>query len=226
LIRAGKEKTIKVTPSKRGDDAFQIPPGSMTPQGAFKKWRESLPQGQEGAPFRWHRFHPGIVLPENMKEKLDVPKDLSIAISKQGGNKATITVKRGDQEWTTDEDKLDALPEDIRPHVKRFLGRGPGIELELDLEAFKLSPEDMAKQLPQLKQPWKIAPMPQIRVFRGKPGEQAQRIEKRMREQLKQMQRSLDEMHRQLDSLHGQPPADGEKDVDVEIEVVPGKAKD
>jgi hypothetical protein len=64
---------------------------------------------------------PGFVLPSEAK---DFPKDLEVSVTKKGKQPAKIVVKRGDDQWEVDESSLDELPEDIRPHIKRMVGKG------------------------------------------------------------------------------------------------------
>jgi len=143
LIRGGKRMEIKVVPAKQPEVA---PPG-VTPHEAFKKWMEGLhrpgasfdeatkraleqylEQLKSGealkGPMQWRFFGPGAILPPEARPPL--PGNMSIGISKQGDQPAKITVNQGDQKWEVTEEQLDKLPENIRPHVERMLGRAAG----------------------------------------------------------------------------------------------------
>jgi vacuolar-type H+-ATPase subunit H len=107
IIRAGERKEITVKPEKRaGTDA-----GSL---------------GFSGEHFRMHVFRTGHVLPPQIAIRLkrrDLPDDMTVTISKHGKEPAKVTVTQGDKSWEVTEDKLDELPEEIRPHVEPMLGR-------------------------------------------------------------------------------------------------------
>jgi hypothetical protein len=142
LIHRGKRKEVTVTPTKRPE---QAQPG-LTPHEAFKKWLEGLHRPgtelddatkraleylermQQGealkGPLRWRFFGPGAVLPPEPPPPL--PGNVSITITRQGNQPAKVTVKQGDQKWEVTEEELDKLPEEIRPHVERMLGRVVG----------------------------------------------------------------------------------------------------
>jgi len=145
LIRGGKRMEIKVVPAKQPEVA---PPGA-TPHEAFKKWMEGLhrpgakfdeatkraleqylEQLKSGealkGPMQWRFFGPGAILPPGPLPGAPLPGDMSISISKQGDQPAKITVKQGDQKWEVTEAELDKLPENVRPHVERMLGRAVG----------------------------------------------------------------------------------------------------
>jgi hypothetical protein len=90
--------------------------------GELRRWIENLRPGEQpDGPLRYRIFGPGAVLPPAAGQKL--PKDLTISVTRTGAEPAQIAVKKADQEWNVSEEKLDELPEDIRPHVERMLGR-------------------------------------------------------------------------------------------------------
>jgi hypothetical protein len=147
LIRGGKRMEIKVVPAKQPEQA----PPDATPHEALKKWLEGLhrpgakfdeatkraleqylDQLKSGeawkGPMQWRFFGPGAILPPGAWPGAPLPGDMSISISKQGDQPAKITVKQGDQKWEVTEEELDKLPEKIRPHVERMLGRVVGAD--------------------------------------------------------------------------------------------------
>jgi hypothetical protein len=165
----------------------------------MKKWFENFdPRRLDRAPFRMQRFRPGVLVPDGEENEVEVPANLSISVTKQGSEPAKVTVQRGDDSWETTEDKLDALPDDVRPHVKRLLGKGVAIELELGGDAWKWIPNEV-RELPQIKRHLQMTPVPP-----GLPNVPMQQMERRMRQQLQQMRRSLDQMQQELDGLHSQ----------------------
>ena len=99
-------------------------------------WRCRLGKiGKEGAGFFFAK--PAVVAPRvdvripelwrtTAAKSAEFPKDLSVAIKKEGGEPAKIHVKRGEKEWNVAEDKLDDLPGDIRHYVEQMLGKGIG----------------------------------------------------------------------------------------------------
>ena len=60
------------------------------------------------------------------------PADLNVKISKEGNQPAKITVKKGNSTWEVTEDRLDELPEDVRPFVARMMGGGHAGHFDLN----------------------------------------------------------------------------------------------
>ena len=123
VVRAGKPTTLKVTPARRPepmDTVRRVPDRDMS---ELRRWMDSMRPGhQPSGPFKYRLFGPGVVLPGHERQPL--PKDTSVTIRRQGDEPAKITVKKGDKSWEVAENELDELPEDLRPHVERMLGRG------------------------------------------------------------------------------------------------------
>jgi len=121
LVREGKKITVKVRPAKR--------PASIDfrkmPHSAHRIFLQHGLKGREGA-WRFNIARPGIVTHhlELKRFSYKLPKEMSVTISKQGGEPAKIVVKKGDIKWEVTEDKLDKLPEDVRKHVKALLNPG------------------------------------------------------------------------------------------------------
>jgi membrane-associated protease RseP (regulator of RpoE activity) len=122
LIRGGKEQVIKVTPAKRPtNDRWEV---QLAPQNlrtdAFLEW---MPKGLDlEHPMRVEFFNPGLVVGKSYELRVgDLPKDLTISISKTGEEPAKITASRGDDKWSATEKELHTLPDDIRGHVERML---------------------------------------------------------------------------------------------------------
>lgn len=132
LIRRGRKKEIEATPGKR-------PPGF-----GFRPTKKPFPfRGRMGDPERWKEwiekmrkfrsedakdnlrlrfFHPPTLVPGGKVKTPNLPKGVSVAITKAGNEPATIVVRKGDKKWEVTEDNLDELPDDVRPHVERIMG--------------------------------------------------------------------------------------------------------
>jgi vacuolar-type H+-ATPase subunit H len=107
IIRNGERKEVTVKPERR----------LSASSGQVEVY---------GEPFNVRIFRPGHVLPPQIAIRLkrrDLPDDMTVTISKHGKEPAKVTVTQGDKSWEVTEDKLDELPEEIRPHVEPMLGR-------------------------------------------------------------------------------------------------------
>jgi hypothetical protein len=129
LLRGGKPKTIEATPAKRPVEMGTPPVGDQADWDTVQRWLDQMnTPGQGGAvargPVQFRYFHPGAIVPDNLFARKPLPKNMSIAIVKQGDEPAKITVKRDDKTWEVTEKELDKLPADVRPHVEAMLGRG------------------------------------------------------------------------------------------------------
>jgi len=216
LVREGQEISIKVTPAKRPGEDFDPLAGSGLEADTIRKWIEqNMPKqlDPEKMPFRRYHFGPGIVVPDTFGRKAKLPENLSVAITRKGGEKAEITVKRDGKTWTATEDDLDALPEDVRGHVKRLLGHG----VTIDFDASRW--QEHLKQLPKWNPPRRPNPVPRIEVRPGRPGEEIQKLERRMRDQLEKMQKSMEDMQRKLDEIRDGAQEGETEDVEVEVEI-------
>jgi hypothetical protein len=117
-----------------------------------------------------------------------LPDNLTITITRHGQEPAKIKVQRGDESWETTADKLDALPEDIRPHVARFLSGGPSV-LSLNGGTLKLNPGAAAGVRV-------VKPAPPTEA-NSEEGETARAID-RVLDRLEQMEAKIDELERRL----------------------------
>lgn len=122
LLRAGKEQTIEVTPAKRPKDQ-QLPLGEESGDRNVRQWFEQWRDGR--GPRVMQLMRPGMMFDQGKLLDAPLPEGMSITISKTGDKPASISVKRGDESWEVTQDKLDELPEDVRGHVGRLLGRMP-----------------------------------------------------------------------------------------------------
>jgi len=125
LLRGGEKLTISVQP--RGV-AKAIRP--YLPKIEFdeeiieleSKIREKLKGA--GVDVRMHIIHPGQTMPTDvLLRRADVPEGVSISVRREGGKPAIVEVSRGEEKWDLSEEELDKLPNDLRPHVDRMLGK-------------------------------------------------------------------------------------------------------
>ena len=70
-------------------------------------------------------FRPGHVLPRVAIafRRHELPDDMTVTVTRHGKDLAKVTITQGDKTWEATEDKLDDLPEEIRPHAEAILGR-------------------------------------------------------------------------------------------------------
>ncbi len=151
VIRQARPKKIEVTPAKRPAQAQPLIPHLPMPvpgnpdAAAIKKWLEQVkPEPVPGGPMRFRFFQPGMILPPGARVHPPLPGNMSVAITRQGGEPAKIVVKKGDKKWEVTEKELDKLPEDIRPHVEHALGRiplGGPAGLDVDVDVLKPTPD-------------------------------------------------------------------------------------
>ena len=136
LIRKGKKETVQVTPEKRPEtpELGEEPGNNLT--GEWNKFFDYMQQwepGKDGRPAMKFRFwrQPGTIMPNQPRAVVpaptkpgdQLPGNVKIEIRKEGDKPAEIDVTRGDESWTVKEGELDQLPDDLRPHVERMLGR-------------------------------------------------------------------------------------------------------
>ena len=193
VIRAGKPITIKVTPAKRTmpmDPVRRVPDRDL---GVLRRWMDSLEPGQQPrGPFKYRLFGPGVVLPG--QEPQPLPKDMSVTIMRQGDEPAKITVKKGDKSWEVAENELEELPEDLRPHVERMLGRsGP---FDVPRPGF-VPPEPRGER-----------PGDGPRFFEGRDNRAEKQMEKQfqqLNEQLERLRKEVQEMQKSLPKAPAPP---------------------
>ncbi len=123
-LRKGQKLSAVITPAERPDvvslrDAEQLNPALNGATDELRKWVDQLGSGRGRGPTRLRFLGPGIV-----GNQAPMPGNLSIQITRQGDQPADIVVKRDGDTWTLKETDLDALPEEVRPHVESMLGGG------------------------------------------------------------------------------------------------------
>ena len=164
IIRGGKKMSLKVKAVKRPENrvGFNIKLDHLGADvhGSIGEWihEHAAGDGSRG-PFRFHIIGPGVI-----DHKIDIealhkalsgaqvkmPKNLSIQINKSGETVAKIKVTLDGKTWEVTEENLGKLPEGVRAHVKRVLGREHGRAVigfapsghEIRLKALQIHPED------------------------------------------------------------------------------------
>ena len=183
-LRDAKEATATVTPAERPrrsslEEQLIVPEGD---QESFRSWLERFRgPGMEPHPFAMRFFHPGMILPPGASVEVDLPDDMSVTISKRAKEPAKIHVEQGDKSWDVTEDKLQQLPDDVRVHVERMLGRAT-------FDAAVAAPEgDAAKTRPGRPQSMRPARPSDLD---SRTAEQLDHIN----DQLRQLQKAVEEL--------------------------------
>jgi len=191
LIRAGKKKQVTVTPAKRPKEQFPAIP--LPEQGDWQEWNKWFERLRPGdirvAPFQFEFIHPPAMLPPDAKVHPSMPGNMSVTISKQGDAPAKIVVKKGDEKWEVTEEELDKLPDDVRPHIERMLGRIP--EGATQLRRFEFVPDWIRPDRPE----GRLRERLELKV--PAPGPLQERMEKRLEElnrQIEQLRKSIDDL--------------------------------
>ncbi len=129
LIRGGRKKELEVKPGTRPPGfGFRSPEkpfpfrGRMGDPEQWKEWIEKMRPEDFKDKLRLRFFHPPTRMPGGKVKTPNLPKGVSVAITKSGDEPAKIVVRKGDKKWEVTEDNLDELPEDVRPHVARIMG--------------------------------------------------------------------------------------------------------
>ena len=132
VLHGGKETAIKVTPVKRAQEpnpqavkeaASQEKEAVQRLEAALNAYRRRAAEGAN--PLELMQIKPGIVTTRHVYRAAELPKDVTVRITKEGSSPAKIYVKRDGKEWEVTEDKLGELPEDVRGYVQQFRTRTP-----------------------------------------------------------------------------------------------------
>lgn len=204
LIRKGEKKTVELTPEKRPPiEALDHEAVGESPEEwkNFFDYMQQWEPGKDGRPSMKFRFwrQPGTILPGQPSPAERLPDNVKIEIRKEGEKPAEIKVTRGDESWSVNENELDKLPEDLRPHIERMLGaaHGPTGWWGITPQGFKLPDaaqdwgsmiekrfEEMNRRIDRLPNP-----------LEGQDGV----LEKRFED----MNRRLDQLRNSIDELRG-----------------------
>ena len=195
LVRGGKRKTIKLTPTKRPEDAMAKQSLNVFPEGidreGIHRWIPRIELDQWKGPLEFRFIRPGALLPPAFKVHPPLPGNVGITITKQGDNPTKIVVTKDDQKWEVTEKDLDDLPDELRPHVERLLGRA---NFTAPLE--KIRTFDF---VPKVVRPDGAKPRIEQRVL---PHPDSERLNKRIEE----MNRQMEEMRKSFDELRKNMP--------------------
>ncbi|MCL4201480.1 MAG: PDZ domain-containing protein [Pirellulaceae bacterium] len=219
VIRAGKQRSLKIKPAPRPADAVTQMPVPRGDWGSVMEWLEKMRSGQgnQGTWQMWF-YPPGIVLPGDLPEELRrfswdetrrprwmsmLPQGASITVNRAGDEPAKIVVKRGDETWTVDENQLDQLPEDLRGPVRDLLESGgrPAVRLG-DLPRFPM--RDARPASPRARGPQRTAPEPSAENESAAPsdaegwGRRIEEIQKRIREHQQRIEQEMERLRRDL----------------------------
>jgi len=138
FLRAGKRQTVEVTPAERTEKLA----GAAAPNQGHWLWQSPL-SGPGRGPMQLRFFHPGMILPPGSPAHPALPGNMSISITKQGGEPARIVVKRDNETWEVTEKDVDKLPEDVQPHVRRMLD-GAVLGPDMTMPRFDFMPDAFA----------------------------------------------------------------------------------
>ena len=154
LLRAGERTTLTITPEPRPAQPTGPLPNESDVDG-IRRWVERFQRGDRDA-LRMLFLRPGVVLPDDLPDwpafdwlGTRLPPNTSITLRRGDNGPAEVTVRRGEESWTTTSDKLDALPDDMRAAVEQMLGLAPRIDLRESPE-WRQRLERMLRERPQL----------------------------------------------------------------------------
>lgn len=129
LLRAGEPMSVEVEPAER--------PADLTEQ-LIQQGEELLQLSQDGVnSLQLNLPRPGAIMKElgpggimeELTGRLELPENMSITITREGAQPATITVTRDDETWELTEEDLGELPNEVRALVQRSLGQLPNVRL-------------------------------------------------------------------------------------------------
>lgn len=215
VYHKGKKKTVTVKPAKR-PDATKLPffKGDEQARAEWKMLQEALRkhggvvqdepgdkvETEEKGKSSFFYVMPGFVLSGEAKS---FPENLEVSVTKKGDQPAKITVKRGKEEWQVDENSLDKLPAEIRPHVQRMVNGGISVEVG-----------GKGTLWPRLARPMRV-PVPNLEMWRKRfkvaPGSSLdwQQFSPEMSKELREkIEKQLEEAHRSLEHVQSGLPAE------------------
>jgi hypothetical protein len=115
--RKGKEGTVTITPAARPKaEAAKTADVEAINKQLHLKLRAV---DDENKAFEMMIVRPGMAVPPHV---IKLPDDVTIKFTKKGDKPGEFEVKRGEKVWKATEDKLDDLPDDLRPHVEALRG--------------------------------------------------------------------------------------------------------
>jgi membrane-associated protease RseP (regulator of RpoE activity) len=185
VLREGKEQKLNVTPIKREEGSLRLSltrtaaaPRIEKLQAAQRQFELALETlraetQQEGA-LDFMLVRPGAFM--IFGEEAKIPDDLTVQITKEGNKPAKVHVKKGDKSWDTTGDKLDVLPEELRPHVEQMLN-GSGSETQGVFSpatsqklGIKVAPPASGAIIAKVPHPPRVATVPALPAVPAVPG--------------------------------------------------------
>jgi membrane-associated protease RseP (regulator of RpoE activity) len=195
IIHAGKMKALDVTPEKSPPNMTRLTTGGPNEWKEIEQWMQKM-HGGSGTPsmpnMHFQIIQPGAILPQGAPIEPELPNNMSIVITHNGGEPAQIMVKWNDKEWNVSEKELDKLPPDVRPHVELTLGQS-AIAFATPRATFSATTSD------------KLIPAPPPGMF-GSPGVQmnVQSLQN-LERQLDELNRKVDQLKKEIENLRPQP---------------------
>lgn len=127
VVRDGKSLTIEVTPEKRREEPVTdaLPPADAQ---RLQKWMEKIERdlgNGKSVPFRFHVVRPGQIVPPDVLFVRQLPDDMTVTVTRTGKKPAKVVIEQGGKRYEATEDKLDTLPQEVRPFAESMLGRMP-----------------------------------------------------------------------------------------------------
>lgn len=222
LVRKGQRQEVSVTPVERPAEysVHQRPDKEAVAewkmlQEALRKQGATAKQGDEDAPDANHTnlmvVMPAFVLPDKAN---GLPKNLEVTITQKGQEDAEITVKQDDQQWKVDAKSLDKLPDNIRPHIEKMLGRGREMSIRVEskgIDLLKTLPHDLfAPQI--IRKSLQIVPDKVYELHQFAP-ELNIELREKVQQQLLEAQRTLQEAESKI-------PADSLEKIEHELKLL------
>lgn len=199
IVRGGKPEKISLTPAER--KPVEDPQAAPNQDRVYRLLQRFQGQG-EGPVMRF--FHPGVVsAPQAM------PDNLNLKIEKHGNEPAKVHVEQDGKSWDVTEDKLDALPEELRGHVGRLLGQG-GMPLGIHLPHGDGEKQFDVRILPAPLPPDVRPPSPPLRArVRDLPQKVQEASGDRLDQRLDQLNERLDRLQQMIERMQQEkaPPA-------------------
>jgi len=132
VLCRGKETTIKVTPTKRPQEEnvravreaeAEQKEAVQKLESALNLYKKKSASGGDAPAVDVVRVRPGVV-GGYAATPADLPKGVTVTITKEGTKPAKITIKKDGKEFETTEDKVGQLPEEIRGYVQMARASG------------------------------------------------------------------------------------------------------
>lgn len=190
-VRSGQKDKVTLQPERRPEWARPPQPSAKAIEQAqlLRKWFEQLQSGEPGAPLRFRFIHPGAILPPGAPSCPPLPANVTITISKHGGELARVTVTRDHDRWEVAENELDKLPKDLAPYAKCMLGRTLP-DLNDAIQLYELVPDPAELQAGG-------SPPAAGETAEGEASQAWQQRLEQMNKQLEQLRRSIDQLRRE-----------------------------